>query len=199
MKGNIDIEPSKLFISLGKFFDFLCMPLEELFKDCGRYPSVSLLKGMGYHYVKDIIQAREWQLLQIRFFGKKSLHNVKKILLEHNLTLDMELPKEIDYLLDQVGNPINNPIMMHVVFEYIHPYAGDHKGTRYFRSYDWNEAKKVEDGDSDIIKVVKVCNTQLRARQLCLGRLVPHSHPKPKNTCGRMEKVKCKKTKEKSP
>lgn len=64
--------------------------------------STNCLKGEGIFYIGELVQCTESDLLQTPNLGKKSLHEIRDVLLKHNLSLGMEVeswpPKDLPVL-----------------------------------------------------------------------------------------------------
>jgi DNA-directed RNA polymerase subunit alpha len=53
--------------------------------------SSNCLKAQSIHYIGDLIQYTENDLLRTPNLGRKSLNEIKQVLAEHNLSLGMKL------------------------------------------------------------------------------------------------------------
>ena len=62
--------------------------------------SANCLANANIHYIGELVQRSEGEMLKTKNFGRKSLNEIKEILTEMNLTLGMKLdgydPKDAD-------------------------------------------------------------------------------------------------------
>jgi len=64
--------------------------------------SHNCLKKMGINSIGDLVQRSEADLLKVRNFGKKSLEEVKKVLVDMHLSMGMKVP-EVDEREEEIG------------------------------------------------------------------------------------------------
>ena len=71
--------------------------------------SANCLKGDNIVYIGDLVQKSEAEMMRTPNFGRKSLNEIKEVLAQMQLHLDMELPDWPPENIEELARRYENP------------------------------------------------------------------------------------------